>query len=455
MTEGSVVAHLVAFSLPLMVGYIFQQAYNMVDSITVGKYASMTALAAVGSVGNISYTLIGAFMGLANGAGVVISQHFGAREDRRVHEAVHTAMVLALAFGVAFTVLGYFFAPAMLRLTNTPDDVFPEATEYLRIYFAGSIGLLVYNLGTGILNAVGDAKRPLYFLVASAVVNVVLDVWFVKYLRWGVAGVGWATVIAELVSAVLVVWTLMTSDESYRLEPLKMRIYRPMLRRIVQIGLPSSIQQMLVSFSNTFVQSYINSFQTACMAGWGAYTRIDAFTAVPQQALGLATTTFVGQNIGAGNRERAKKGTLVAFILTVASVGIVALALEIFAEPLIGLFVETDGADAAVAAETINYGVIFLRVISPLNLLLVGNSVLSGALRGVGDTKIPTVIQIMSFIVIRQIYLAIVSRMTTDPIFIGVGYPIGWGICSALLAVYYFCSGWEKRMLRVTDKSEE
>ena len=452
MTEGSVYGHILRFSLPLMVGYIFQQAYNMVDSITVGRYASMQALAAVGSVGNISYTLIGAFMGLANGAGVVISQHYGAREDRRVHEAVHTAMVLALIFGAAFTVLGVALAPYMLRLIDTPEDVLPDATLYLRIYFSGSIPLLIYNLGSGILNAVGDSKRPLYFLIISAVVNTALDLVFVIAFRMGVAGVGWATVIAEAVSAVCVVITLMKTEESYRLMPRELRIYKPMLRRIVQIGLPSSLQQMLVSFSNTFVQRYINGFQTACMAGWGSYTRIDAFTAVPQQAISLAATTFVGQNIGAGKLDRAKKGVGAAAVLSVTAVILIVIPLEIFAEPLIGLFAETEGEDSAIALQAVEYGVMFLRTIAPLNLCLIANSVLAGALRGVGDTRIPTLIQILSFIVIRQIYLAIISGVTDNPLFIGLGYPLGWAICSIIMTLYYFFSGWEKRMLKLTEK---
>lgn len=453
MTEGSIPGLLLKFSLPLMVGYTFQQAYTMVDSMTVGQYASQTALAAVSSVGNISYTLIGAFMGLSVGAGVVISQHYGAREDQRVHEAVHTAMVLALIFGAAITLLGYLLAPAMLNLTDTPENVFPEAEEYLRIYFAGAVPLLIYNLGTSVLNAVGDSRKPLVFLIVSAIVNVALDIYFVRFLRWGVAGVGWATVISEAVSAVLVVIALMRSRDCIRLYVNRLRIYRPMLRRIIQIGLPSSLQQMLVSFSNTFVQRYINGFQDACMAGWGSYTRIDAFTAVPQQALSLATTTFVGQNVGTGNLERAKRGVIVSAVITVISVVVIVIPLEIFAEPLISLFSNTEGEDAATAAQAIVYGTAFLRAISPLNLLLVGNSVLAGALRGVGNTRIPTLIQIICFIGVRQVYLALVSAFTADPIFIGLGYPLGWGICSVVLLFYYRFSGWEKRMLRLTEKS--
>ena len=229
MTEGPIIQHLIWFALPLMVGYIFQQFYNAVDSIIVGRFVSMQALAAVGSTGNIINTLIGAFMGLATRTGIIIAQHYGAREDERVSQAVHTSMVLALLFGATLTIIGYFFAPAMLRFMGTPDDVFPDALLYLRIYFAGSAALLVYNLGAGILRAVGDSRRPVYFLVASAAVNVVLDLVFVAGFQMGIAGVGWATVIAELVSAAWVVVTLMRTEESYQLRLSQLKIHGAML----------------------------------------------------------------------------------------------------------------------------------------------------------------------------------------------------------------------------------
>lgn len=338
MTEGPIIQHLIWFALPLMVGYIFQQFYNAVDSIIVGRFVSMQALAAVGSTGNIINTLIGAFMGLATGTGVIIAQNYGAREDERVSQAVHTSMVLALLFGATLTIIGYFFAPAMLRFMGTPDDVFPDALLYLRIYFAGSAALLVYNLGAGILRAVGDSRRPVYFLVASAAVNVVLDLVFVAGFQMGIAGVGWATVIAELVSAAWVVVTLMRTEESYQLRLSQLKIHGAMLKKILRIGLPSSFQQMLVNFSNVFVQSYINSFQTACMAGWSSFGKIDGFSTIPLSAFSMAVTTFVGQNIGAGRLDRAKKGVNAALLLCTVSVIIIVIPLEIFAPSLIGLF---------------------------------------------------------------------------------------------------------------------
>jgi putative MATE family efflux protein len=447
MTEGSIIGHFIKFAVPLMLGYIFQQLYNTVDSITVGQFVSVQALAAVGSTGSIQNMLIGMFMGFATGAGVIISQHYGAKEDQKVSEAVHTSMVLALVFGVFITIAGYFLAPVMLRFMSTPDDVFPEALVYLRIYFAGSIGLLVYNMGSGILRSVGDSQRPLYFLIISAVVNIVFDLLFVIVFNMGIAGVGYATILAEFVSAVCVVYVLMKADGNYKLKPRELKLHLPMLRRIIQIGLPTSIQQMLVSFSNVFVQSYINSFQTACMAGWSSYNKIDGFTGIPMMSISLACTTFVGQNVGSGNIKRAKQGTKTAFCMGAVSLVILIIVLETFAVPLIGLFSSDEDA--------IKYGVMFLRWMTPMNFLMIANQIFAGSLRGVGDTKWPTVIQICSFIVVRQIYLAIISRVTDSPLAIGLGYPVGWFVCSTAMTLYYFFSHWEERRIVLTKQPEK
>lgn len=444
MTEGSIIVHFIKFAIPLMLGYVFQQLYNTVDSITVGKFASVQALAAVGSTGSIQNMLIGLFMGFATGAGVIIAQHYGAKEDEKVSNAVHTAMVLAVAFGVVIAIAGWFLAPVMLRAMSTPDDVFPEALVYLRIYFVGAPGLLVYNLGSGILRSVGDSQRPLYFLIISAVVNIVFDLILVIVFHMGSAGVGYATIFAELVSAVCVVYVLMHTDGNYKLVPSKLKINKDSLKRIVQIGLPTSIQQTLVSFSNVFVQSYINSFQTACMAGWSSYNKIDGYTSIPLMSISLACTTFVGQNVGAGNMKRAKKGISVAFIMGIISLVILIIPLELFAPQCIRLF--TDDPEA------IGYGVMFLRAIAPMNLIMCANQVFMGSLRGIGDTKWPTFIQICSFIVVRQIYLAVISRVTSSPLAIGMGYPVGWFVCSVALTIYYFKSGWEDRRIQLTER---
>ena len=278
MTQGSISGHLIRFAVPMLIGQVFQQLYNTVDSVVVGQFVGKEALAAVGSTGNIINALIGFFSGLSMGAGVIISQSFGARDSRGVHDAVHTSLLLTLLASVVCTALGLFAAPLMLEMMDTPADVIGEAAEYLRIYFAGVAGLMFYNIGSGILRAVGDSRRPLYFLIFSAVMNIVLDLLFVCSFHMGVAGVAYATIISQILSAVLVIIVLMRSQEDYRLIPRELRINGPILSRILRIGLPAAIQTSVISFSNVFVQAYINEFQSSA---WRAGPAITAWTPLP------------------------------------------------------------------------------------------------------------------------------------------------------------------------------
>ena len=307
MTEGVIWKQLVAFALPLLIGNLFQQLYNTVDSIVVGNFVSTQALAAVGSVTPIINMLIGFFSGLATGAGVVISQYFGAHNGSMVHKSVHTTILMTIVLGVIFTFVGIGLAPVMLRFMSTPDDVMGSSSEYLRIYFGGVIGLMLYNIASGILRAVGDSKRPLYFLIVSSVVNVVLDLVFVIVFKMGVAGVAWATILAQFISAGLALYSLARSDGDYRFVIRDLRMDWMVLKKVVRIGLPAGLQMAITSFSNVFVQSYINAFGSSCMAGWTSYSKIDQFVLLPMQSLSLSATTFVGQNLGAGKLARAKK----------------------------------------------------------------------------------------------------------------------------------------------------
>ncbi|MBQ3938606.1 MAG: MATE family efflux transporter, partial [Clostridia bacterium] len=285
MTEGSIIKHLISFALPLLAGNIFQQLYNTVDSWVVGNYVSDAAFSAVGTVGPIMNTLIGTFMGFSAGAGVVISQHYGAKQYDKVQDTVHTSLALTLILGVVFTALGIFMTPYMLRLMKTPESVLPEATLYLRIYFSGILGLLVYNIGSGIMRAVGDSQRPFYFLVFSAVTNTVLDLVFVLVFKMGVEGVALATIAAQFLSAALVIHTLLRSENCVKLHPKKLRIHWDMLKKILKVGLPAALQMAVTSFSNIFVQSYINYFGPDCMGGWTAYAKIDQFLLLPMQSV--------------------------------------------------------------------------------------------------------------------------------------------------------------------------
>lgn len=308
MTEGVIWKQLLAFSMPLLVGNLFQQLYNTVDSIVVGNFIGSEALAAVGSSNSLINLIIGMFMGIATGAGVIISQYYGAKDDQKLHWAVHTCMALSLIGGTLLIVLGVLLSPLILKWMGTPEEVMPNSVAYLRIFFCGSLFNLVYNMGAGVLRAVGDSRRPLYYLCVSSVVNIILDMVFVVVFHMGTAGVGYATVIAQAVSSVLTVRTLMKTEDSYRLVPSEIRIDRRMMKRILKLGIPSGIQQSIISLSNVIVQANINGFGAAAMAGYGAYSKVDGFAMLPLQSFCMASTTFTGQNIGAKKAKRVKDG---------------------------------------------------------------------------------------------------------------------------------------------------
>ena len=430
MTQGNIARHLIEFAIPLLIGNIFQQLYNTVDTWVVGNYVSNEAFSAVGTVGPIINMLIGFFMGFSSGAGVVISQYYGAKRYDKVHDTVHTAMVMTLGIGAVFTALGIAMIPFMLRLMKTPAEVMPESTEYLTIYFAGIIGLLIYNMGAGILRAVGDSRRPFYFLVVTAVLNTVLDLLFVIVLDMGVGGVAWATIIAQGISAALVVIELMRTDMCVKLRLRDLAVDREMLVKTVKIGLPAAFQMAVTSFSNVFVQSYINHFGADCMSGWTAYSKIDQILLLPMQSLSLASTTFVGQNLGVNDAKRAKKGANTALVMSVISTVLLMGPVLLLAPELIGFF---NGKP-----EVVEYGTMMLRWITPFYVLCCFNQIYSGALRGSGNSRAPMVIMLLSFVVFRQCYLYVVTHFisnTTLPVILG--YPAGWLVCSVLTFAYY------------------
>ena len=437
MTQGTIWKHLLAFALPLMIGNLFQQLYNTVDSIVVGQFVSKQALAAVGSTTSIINMLVGFFSGVSVGAGVIISQRFGAKDPEGVHKAVHTTISLTLIIGLIGTVVGMVLAPIMLTLMKTPQDVFVEAKAYLQIYFGGISGLMLYNMGSGILRAVGDSRRPLYFLVFSSCVNIVLDLLFVLGFHMGVEGVAYATIIAQFSSAALIYFTLYRTHDVHRFQPKKLRIYPEMVRSIIRVGLPAGLQQALTSFSNVFVQGYINSFGTNCVAGWSCYHRIDQFILLPMQSISMASTTFVGQNIGHRDLERTEKGIRTAVMLSIIVTGILIGLVVIFCAPLIKIFNDDPGV--------VEYGVMFIRLISPFYLIICFNQIYAGALRGAGDAKAPMFIMLFSFVLFRQLYLAIGTQFINTEWFVGLGYPAGWAMCSTLQLLYYYKSKWRDR----------
>lgn len=430
MTEGNILEHIIRFAFPLLIGNIFQQLYNTVDTWVVGNYVSNEAFSAVGSVGPVINMLIGFFTGLSSGAGVVISQYYGAKRYDKVHDAVHTSLVMTLLLGIVFTGIGIAMVPAMLRLMNTPAEVFPESATYLTIYFAGILGLMLYNMGSGILRAVGDSKRPFYFLVVCAAINTVLDLVFVLVFDMGVSGVALATIIAQFISAILVIITLMRTDICIKLILRDLKMDWEMLKKVVRIGFPAAIQMAITAFSNIFVQSYINFFGADCMSGWTAYSKIDQLILLPVQSIALASTTFVGQNLGINQIQRAKHGIRTSLWLGIGTTVVIMIPVLFFAPQLVAFFNSK--------AEVVQYGTLLLRCISPFYVLSCFNQIYAGALRGSGNSRAPMVIMLCSFVLFRQCYLYIMANFISNEIIpIAMGYPAGWFVCSLLMVLYY------------------
>ena len=430
MTEGNIARHIISFAFPLLLGNIFQQLYNTVDTWVVGNFASNEAYSAVGNVGPIVNMLIGFFMGLSSGAGVVISQYYGAHREEDVQKTVHTAIVMTLVLGVLFTILGISMTPLMLDLMKMPTEVKAEAVTYLTIYFSGMMGLMLYNIGAGILRAVGDSQRPFYYLVVCALMNTGLDLLFVLVFGMGVTGVALATIISQGVSAVLVIIALLRSTNCVKLRIHKLRIHWGFLKKIFTVGIPAALQMAITAFSNVFVQSYINYFGPDCMSGWTTYAKVDQLLFLPMQSISLASTTFVGQNLGCNQVDRAKQGVKQSIILAVASTVVLTIPVVIFAAPIVSFFNSKP--------EVVTCGAMLLRWLSPFYVLCSFNQIYSGALRGAGNTRAPMFIMVGSFVVFRQIYLFAMSRICNEIIPIAMGYPAGWLLCSVVTVAYFY-----------------
>ena len=437
MTQGSIPKLLLEFALPLMVGNIFQMLYNTVDSIVVGNFVGTNALAAVSSTTMVTNMSVFFFNGFSIGATVIIGKYFGAGDHKKLHRAVETTMAATFLLCLLFTAFFLSANDFMLRFMKTPPDVFGEASLYLRIYFAGVTGLLLYNMGSGVLRAVGDTKRPLYFLVLTSVLNIILDLIFVLQFHMGIAGVAYATILAQFISASATMAVLIRTDDIYCFRLGDLCLDWGILKEIFCVGLPAAIQSVITSFSNIFVQSYINFFGPTIMAGWGCYNKIDQFVMLPVQSMAMASTTFVAQNVGAQKDKRADEGTVSSIILSLGIVGVITTLLVLFADTALRLFTSDEGV--------ILSGVDFIHVNLFFMLFNCVNPVLAGALRGRGDSVAPMVIMLFSFVLIRQIYLFVMSRFISNtPLTMGFGYPVGWMTC-CLLEVAYFYLFWKHR----------
>ena len=450
MTQGSIIKNILLFAFPLLLGNLFQQLYNMVDVWVIGQTDNVDAYSAVGNVGPIINMLIGFFSGLASGAGVIISQYYGAKNEKKANEVAHTAMAMTIALAAILTVVGILMAPLMLKLMFGTGDgaqgIFDHAKLYLTIYFSGISGLMVYNMGAGILRAIGDSVRPFWYLVVAAIINIVLDFVFVFGCGMGVAGVALATVIAQLTSAALTVITLIKTSACVKIKISLLKIDREILKNIFAIGFPAALQMMLTSLSNVFVQSYIsnvNAVKSHCLGGWTTYSKIDQFIFLPVQSISLGVTTLVGQSLGAGDMKRAKRGTYIAFLMSLSVTAVVIAIVMIFA-PQLAAFFEDD-------PNVVYYATLLLKNITPFYIMCSVNQVFAAALRGGGNTKAPMFIMLSTFVVFRQIYLFVVSNFISNEILpVAFGYPAGWFLCCVTMLAYYFKVGFSKS--RVVSK---
>jgi len=437
MTEGPIARQLIAFAFPLLLGNLFQQLYNTADSLIVGNFLGSEALAAVSSSSNLIHLLIGFFNGLAMGAGVVISRHYGARHIHRVQKAIHTMLAGGLVVGVFLTAAGVAITPIVLRLMDTPESVLPQSISYFRTYFLGSMAFVLYNVCTGILQAVGDSRHPLYYLIVSSIVNVALDLLFVGIFRWGVASAAAATAISQLVAFILCLHRLMHSDPEYRVDLKKLGFDKPSLRAILQNGVPAGFANCIISFANVVVQASINGFGAAAMAGCGAHSRIEGFAFLPVTCFNMALTTFVGQNLGAGRFDRVKKGVRIGALCCAGISEAIAVLLFIFSPQLIGLFVSDPDAIA--------YGVMHQRTTTLFFFLAAYTHAIAAALRGAGKSTVAMAGMAICWCLIRVPYVTLAVRLRPVLTSVSWAYPITWMLSSVFFTVYYLKGSWTRK----------
>lgn len=434
MTTGSIWKRMVSFAVPVFLGNLCQQLYNTVDSVIVGKFVGKQALAAVASSGNLIFMMTGFFMGLFIGAGIVIAQYFGARNYEKVRSAVHTDIAFALCCGVLLTLLGVFFTPTILTWMRTPADVLSTSILYFRLYFLGSLATILYNAGMGILQAVGDSRSPLYYLVISSVVNVVLDLLFVGAMDMGVAGAAVATVISQVVSAVLCIIKLTRSDGPYRLEIKRIGFDLPLLKKITSQGVPSGVQNSIIAIANVVVQSNINTFGSDAMAGCGSYSKVEGFVFLPITAFAMALTTFIGQNLGAGKFDRAKQGARIGILCSMAMAELIGVALFFLAPYAMRLF-NDDPAVVAIGVRQSHIEALFFC------FLAFAHGV-SAVLRGAGRAQVPMYTMLGCWCILRVSYITLALKVWPDIATIFWAYPITWSVSCVVFLIYYLKADW-------------
>lgn len=434
MTQGGIYSNMIYFALPILLSQVFQQLYNTADSLIVGHFLGTDALAAVSSSGTLIFLLVSFFNGTAMGAGVVISRYFGAGNDENVSRAIHTNIVFGLISGVFLTIIGVAFTPTFLVWMKTDPDVLPEAIEYFRYYFLGSIGLVMYNICRGIMNAVGDSKRPLYYLIFSSILNVVLDLLFVGVFGWDVWSAALATVISQLASVVLCMIYLFKKGNVFTVEIKKLRIHKDMFKEIIEYGLPSGVQNSVIAFANVIVQTQINGFGKFATAAYGTHAKIEGFGFLPMTSFNMATTTFISQNLGAKQYDRARKGARFGIIASVVLAEIIGIMVYLSAPHLIAMFDDN--------AEVIRLGVQQARTAALFYCLLALSHAIAAVCRGAGKAFVPMFVMLSIWCALRIAYISVVTHFWNDIGLIYWAYPITWGISSIIYLIYYNCSDW-------------
>ena len=435
MTEGVIWRQILLFSIPLILGNLLQQMYNTMDSVIVGNFVGSDALAAVGASSSLLYLLIAFSTGAATGAGVVVAQLYGAGDEKKVQDAVHTALGIAVVLGLILTVVGIVVSPKLLEWMNTPEDIMDQSVEYLRIYFAGVVFNVIYNMAAGILNAVGNSKRSLLYLGIASFLNIGLDIFFIAILKMGVAGAAIATDICQLISSILILGFLVKVPDKYRVTVKKIRVHKHMAKRIIQIGLPSGIQNMVISLSNVLVQTGVNGFGTNAVAGFSAYLKVDGFNILPVMSFSMAATTFTGQNYGAGKMDRVRRGMWVTVAMSMIYTITTGFLLLTFAEPIISIFT----SDAKVIA----YGVLATKYFCPFYFLLGLMHSLAGTVRGTGKTIPPMVIILLALCVFRIIWVQFAVPSFESIRGIYLVYPLSWFIGAVLMSLYTWKGKWK------------
>ena len=434
MTEGSIWKKILFFSIPLILGNLFQQLYNTVDSIIVGNYIGSEALAAVGSSGSLINLLIGFCIGASAGAGVVIAQFYGAQDKEGVRKAVHTTIAIAIAAGAILTIVGIVTTPLLLKAMGTPKEVFDQASIYLKVYFGGILFSVVYNMSAGILNAVGNSKRSLVYLMIAATSNIFLDLLFVVVFKMGIVGAAIATDISQLLSCIFIILFLVRSEDVYRVKLKDIRCYDNLLGKILKIGLPTGVQNIVISLSNVIVQSSVNSFGAVAMAGFAAYIKVDGFNILPVLSFSMAATTFVGQNVGAGRLDRVKKGMYVSVAMGIIYTVCTGILLLAFAPQVIGVFTQN--------GKVVEYGVYIMRFFCPFYWMLGILHILAGTIRGTGKTMQAMVVFLFSLCIFRVLWIWGAMSVSHKIGGVMLGYPLSWLVGVVMIVIFVWKGNW-------------